>query len=249
MSVVVIGDRKVGKTSMVVNLHDPGTEHVRVVSNLSKYYDPETKEIAGTRSKQEEPLAINVRLPSGEKQIQVRWVDTPGEAWDDPAWRKTNASAWKDIEQEVSQSQGILLLLPPHRTMVQPEHLDENTDLDSLPLSEAWTRNLEEWLMFFEKSCHHVQHILVAIHKADLFCDVHAEAQKWHYHPTRGPLWFDYNTYIRKTYFSSSKVSSLIRAYSAQKSGTNLRFFVTTIKDSSLLELPWVYLGAFLASS
>ncbi|HBE20772.1 MAG TPA: hypothetical protein DEG17_01045 [Cyanobacteria bacterium UBA11149] len=246
MSVVVIGDRQVGKTSMVVSLHNPGTKHVKVLTNLSKYYNLGTGEITFTRQKEEETLVINVDLPAGERQIQVRWIDTPGEVWEDKEWRNTHAEAWQDIRKEVSQSQGILLLLPPHRSMIQSHLLDGETTPDNFPRPDAWVNNLESWLQFFRQNCVRVPHILISIHKADLFCHPDAEEKNWRYNPSKNPLWFEYNNYIRRTYFS--KADNIIREYNAQSNGTALRFFITTTKNLSLLEIPWVYLGAFIAN-
>lgn len=246
MSIVVIGDRQVGKTSMVINLHDPGTKHVKVLTDLNKYYNPETGLIAGTSRKEEETLLVNIDLPAGERQIQVRWIDTPGEAWDNKDWRNTNNAAWQDIRKEVSQSKAVLLLLPPNRNMVQNHLLDGETDPDNLPRPEAWANNLASWLQFFRQNCPRVQHILISIHKADLFCDIEAEEKKWRYEPLKGPLWFEYNNHIRETYFT--KVNNIIRDYNSQQPGTNVRFFITTIKNSSLLEIPWIYIGSYLAN-
>ncbi|MCL1470924.1 GTPase domain-containing protein [Argonema antarcticum] len=235
MSVVVIGDRAVGKTSMVIALHDPGTKHVKVLTDLKKYYDPDTGEAAGTSRKEEETLLVEVKLPGGERQIQVRWIDTPGEAWEkSKEWQETKLAAWQGIQTEVSQSQGVLLLLPPQRITTEEE----------LRRPDAWTNNLASWLQFFNQNCATVQHILISIHKADLFCDIQAEAQRWRYEQLKGLRWIEYNEYIRNTYFN--KADEIIREYNRQHS-TSLRFFITTIKNPSLLELPWIHLASYLA--
>ncbi|MCL1463929.1 hypothetical protein [Argonema galeatum] len=246
MSVVVIGDRLVGKTSMVIALHDPGTKHVKVLTDLKKYYDPDTGLIAGTSKKEEETLLVEVKLPGGERQIQVRWIDTNGEAWSNKEWRKIYPDAWQGIQTEVSQSQAVLLLLPPHRTMIQPHLLDVdgNSNPDDFARPDAWTNNLASWLQFFNQNCATVQHILISIHKADLFCDIQAEAQRWRYEQLKGLRWIEYNEYIRNTYFN--KADDIIREYNRQHS-TSLRFFITTIKNPSLLELPWIHLASYLA--
>ncbi|MFB2920759.1 hypothetical protein [Aerosakkonema funiforme] len=246
MSVVVIGDRQVGKTSMVIALHDPGTKHVQVLTDLKKYYNPDTGVIAGTSRKEEETLLVEVKLPGGERQIQVHWIDTPGEAWENKEWRKTHLDAWQDMQAKVSHSQAVLLLLPPQRTMIQPNLLDDKSKPDDFPRPDAWTNNLASWLQFFNQNCATVQHILISIHKADLFCDFQAEAKRWRYEQSKGMRWIEYNEYIRNTYFN--KADQLIREYNRQHS-TSLRFFITTIKNPSLLELPWIHLASYLAHS
>jgi len=252
MSVVVIGDRKVGKTSMVLALADPGTQNITVVnpepqSLVSEYSNPDTGEIAGTRRKEEVTLVINVDLPAGQRQIEVQWIDTPGEAWDSKDWRQTNNAAWQDIRKEVSQSQGVLLLLPPHRNMIQSHLLSSNDELDDFPRPDAWANNLTSWLNFFKTDCANVQYILISLHKADLCCNIESEEKKWRYNPLTNISWFEYNQYIRKTYFN--KVEKIVRNYNAKHPEISLRFFITTIKNPALLELPWVYLGSYMANT
>ncbi|MEW6498113.1 MAG: GTPase domain-containing protein [Cyanobacteriota bacterium] len=255
MSVIVIGDRSVGKTSMVVALADPGTDHITVVnpdseSFVARYLDKDKGTTAPTFQKKEETLLINVDLPAGERQIQVRWIDTPGEAFSNKDWRNDKPSAWQDIQKEVSQSQGVLLLVPPHRTLVQPHLLEEATepvDPDELQTSNAWVNRLKTWLEFLSKNCTRGQHILICIHKADLFCDIQAESKRWRYDHSRSRPWFDYNNHIRNTYFTAA--NEIIRQYNSRTTGSSLRFFITTTKNQSLLELPWIYLGAYIANA
>jgi len=256
MSVIIIGDRKTGKTSMVRALAEYG-KHVKIAGaqNLvQELYDPESKEIAGTAEVEERGLVIDVDMPAtGVRQIDVLWVDTPGEFWSNPQQRKDYVSAWQSLEAKVCSSKAVILLLPPYRSLIRrvlvdaaPSHLKP---LDELPTSEQWVNRLGWWLDFFEKKCSRVKHVLIGIHKADLFCDVHAEGERWRYRPDRGGAapWFEYNDYVLGAYFTAA--SKEIRKYKASEIGSRTNFFITTTENQDLLELPWLYLGPYIAYS
>jgi GTPase SAR1 family protein len=250
MSIVVIGDRGVGKTSMVVALAKLATKHVQVVSDaeslVARRFNIAENRIAGTAQMTLETLLMNVHLPSGIRQIQILWVDTPGEAFSNRDWKTKYPTAWQDIQQQISESKGVILLLPPYRDILQPQTLDERTVTDDLPTTKAWINRLENWLIFFQENCSHVEHILICIHRADTFCNIKTEGKKWRYEQSKPSLFYEYNTYIRKTYFTPAE--KLIREYH-RILYASLQFFITTTDNEQLLELPWIYLGAFLANS
>lgn len=257
MGVIVIGNRAVGKTSMVMSLAD-GTRHVSIVnpdpeSLRARRFNQGTGEVVGTSKVEEETLSVNVILPGGERQIQVRWIDTPGEAFSDRDWKNRFPEAWQDLENEISQSLGIILLLPPHRNLVQLQLLEEFDDtqsLDEFQTSSQWANMFKNWLNFLSKNCTRGQHVLVCLHKADLFCNFEEEGRKWRFDNSKSRLWFEYDNYIRHTYFSN--INSIIREFkeSHKRSSAipSIRFFITTVRKESLLELPWLYLGAYIAN-
>jgi signal recognition particle receptor subunit beta len=254
MSVVVIGDRSTGKTSMVRALAENG-RYVRVDgydSLVKELYNPVTKHIAGTDTVQERPLVMNIDMPAtGVRQIRVLWIDTPGEFWSNSQHRVDHSSAWQALEEKACSSRALILLLPPHQTLVQKERLNNAlTHLKpvvDLPNAEQWVNRLEWWLNFFAERCKGVKHILIAIHKADLFCDVKAESKRWEYKPEGGKSapWFEYSEYVLDTYFSVA--SKDIRKYKASEIGSRTHFFITTTEDQGLLELPWLFLGPYIA--
>ncbi|NJM73009.1 MAG: hypothetical protein HC862_24275 [Scytonema sp. RU_4_4] len=129
---------------------------------------------------------------------------------------------------------------------MQTQYLDERTVIDELPTTNAWLNRFKTWLEFLKQNCSQVEHILICIHRADTFCEIQVEGKKWHYHKLKTSLFYEYSTYIRKTYFLAAE--KLIRDYNASNRAT-LQFFITTTDNQSLLELPWIYLGAFLANS
>lgn len=250
MSIVVVGDRGAGKTSMVVALAKSRTNHVQIVSNaenlVTRRFNVAENRIAGTAHMTLETLLVNIHLSSGIRQVQVLWVDTPGEAFSNRDWKTKYPTAWQDIQQQINESKGLILLLPPHRDMVLLQNTDTRTMVDELPTTKAWVNRLENWLLFFQENCSQVEHILICIHRADTFCDIQNEGKKWRYEKSKTSLFYEYNTYVRKTYFTPAE--KLIRTYHPILR-TNLQFFITTIDNPYLLELPWIYLGAFLANS
>lgn len=249
MSVVVIGERGVGKTSMVVALAKQLGKNLLIEDAeavVARNSNIETGEIAPTSTMRIENLQINIALPAGEKQINVLWIDTPGEAFSDNDWKQKLPTAWQEIEQQIRESRGIILLIPPHRDLVHPNRLDNRTAIDDLPAFKAWRNSIENWLAFFKKNCYQVEHIAICIHRADTFCDTQHEGKKWRYENATYGFWLKYDDHIRKNYFAT--VQDLLREYNS-RSQVMLRLFITSIDQPSLLELPWIYLGTFIANT
>jgi len=253
MSVMVIGDRAVGKTSMIVALTDfRNSQNIKIVSPEYKTFasasgmDIETGMIAPTASTEETIFILDVNLPSGSSRlgIQMAVTDTPGEVWRE-VWRESFSYEWQEIRQSISQSRGILLLLPPYRSLVQEQLLDSISDRDMYPTATAWKNRFAKWLDFFREECHNVEHILICLNKADVFCDLELESNRWKYKPLGGNTWFEYNNYIYQTYFIVAR--DMIRQYHSQQIAPSLKFFITTIENRALLEIPWIYLNTYLA--
>lgn len=254
MSVIVIGEQAIGKTTTVVSLITHPTEHVEIINKDAaedKYLRlPDGRiETGGTTELRQEVLEMKVRLPSRIKEISVSWLDTPGEAFSTPQWRQENPVAWQDIEDKIRarDTQGIILLLPPHRGMVKQNY--QNTTNyprtpDTLPTPNTWITNLKGWLDLFKKNCHRHQHILICLHLADLVCDVKTEGSKWGYHYDRMNPWNEYNRHVKNKYFASA--IEPITQFSNLSDKPDPRFFITTIENKSLLELPWIYLASYL---
>jgi hypothetical protein len=247
-SVIIIGHRQVGKTTTIIALKTPGTCHVNIITDLSRYYNPETGQIAGTARREEDTLELKVELPSGKKQIFVNWIDTPGERWENlTEWQENHPDDWKATKKAVSESEAVFLIIPPYRSLIKPNFFNEYANpvidqLDNFPTLEQWKNNLKTWFDFFKQSCSQVRHILISIHKADFFCDIESEAEKWCACNYGQPLFFRYQSQIRQQYFN--QIDPLIRQYNNQANGQQVQFFVTTKNNKCLLEIPWLYLGS-----
>lgn len=253
MSVIVIGNRFVGKTSMVVTLAKEtlaqGMENVKIVTPdpqtiIQEYSNSETGEIAPTDRKSIEAMQLNIRLrsrPQG-RSVSVTWIDTPGEAWQ----LKEEWNGWSEIIKALHECKAVFLLLPPYRSHSKKADDQDLTILDK----DTWRSQLQNWLEFLRKHAaapdSKIQHLVIAAHKADLFChNLDDEEEKWRFNPEKRYAWTDHNTHIRNTYFSF--VDDIIREHNSSPPHITPQLFITTLKRPSLLELPWVYLGTYLA--
>ncbi|MBE9244669.1 hypothetical protein IQ223_08965 [Microcystis aeruginosa LEGE 00239] len=252
MNVIIIGNQKVGKTSMVVALAK-GTENVKVIPSgpggkIAKLSEYSIEKLGGTFQKEEEPLLLRINLPSGlEREVRVQWIDTPGEAWSKPAWQESNPEKYQDLVHTLGQSQAVLLLLPPYRYRIQSQEIEDTPEFEEILDPETWKKQLKERLTLLRSHCPSVQHILISIHKADLFHNLEEEKNTWQYNTNASFLWGKHDDHIRETYFSLA--DDIIREHNSQPPYLNPKFFVTSIHHPTLLELPWVYLGAYFANA
>jgi GTPase SAR1 family protein len=252
MNVIIIGNKSVGKTSMVITLAK-GTENVQVIPSgpggkIATLSNDSIETLAGTSQKEEESLLLRINLPSGpEREVRVRWIDTPGEAWSKPAWQQSNPEKYQDLVHTLGQSQAVLLLLPPYRYRSRTQEIEDTPEFEEILDPETWKKQLKERLTLLRSHCPSVQHILISIHKADLFHNLEEEKNTWQYNTNASFLWGKHDTHIRETYFSLA--DDIIREHNSQPPYLNPKFFVTTIHYPTLLELPWVYLGVYFANA
>lgn len=255
MSIVVIGDRATGKTSMVRALAENG-KYVQIADGqilARDLYNPDTKKIAGTDQLNTRTLKMEVDLPAtGARQLNILWIDTPGEFWSNPQLRRDFPSAWQAMEDKVKQSKAVILILPPHQSLVSstrinlaPDYL-QPTAMNPLPNADQWVNGLQNWFDFLQQNCQRVKHIIIALHKADLFCDVESEGKTWGYKPDRGGAapWYEYSDHVVDAYFGVA--NQVIRKYKSTEIGSRTNFFITTTENQELLELPWLYLAPYL---
>ncbi len=245
MSIVVIGDRRVGKTSMLMALASKSAMNLSVNDTevVAKLSDFNLGEIADTANMNLERLQINIQLPIGLKQINTHWIDIPSELFFISDRKQQLPTEWQKIEQQIRESQAILLLIPPHRDLVHPNFIESKTVIDSFPSFLVWRNRLQYWLKFLKNNCYKVNHIAICLHKADTFCDIQVEGTRWSYYKGIPNFrWHEYNSYVLQKYFVN--VKDLIREYNSHSLG-NLQFFITSVKQPSLLELPWIYLAIY----
>ena len=246
MSVIVIGDRAVGKTHMALTLakKDEGLR-VKIVDPSYKALREElqsidTGEMVPTRKMIKREVKLEVEL-NHRKIIKSFWVDTPGEWWE-TEWQRDHYTAWNDFKQKIGQNIGIILLLPPYQEIVSKLLLKKASpvmtlDREQLMNREKWCNNLEDWLKFFNKHCSRVDNIAICLHKADLFCEsLEDEARKTEGNPV------DRQTQVRNGYFAVAK--EVINRNNRE--ARPFQFFVTSISHRTLLEAPWLYLSPYI---
>lgn len=248
MGVVYIGDRATGKTHLAMELANPQNNCVKVSSPDYEYlrsllFDEglgETKTTDSRFSMTERYLDIQVRLPTGFRQVIVDWVDTPGEIWR-KTWQSDNPEEWKKFVEAARKSEGFLLIVPPYREIVK-----RDVDAEQFMTQQQWCNRFNRWVEFFKQECPKARHIVICLNKADLFCDLAQEALKLSYQPNGSQMnWQQRHNYVFSRYFRP--VHSQIEQINKSVSGLAVRCFITSIYNRSLLELPWLYLGSFLA--
>ncbi|MGK7956579.1 MAG: GTPase domain-containing protein [Crocosphaera sp.] len=253
--VIVIGDRAVGKSSMLIGLAK-GTENITLIEPDAQNYmmrksNIDTGIVPGTFRMEEEFWSLSVSLPSGYKELtrQLNVIDTPGEAWSFPNWRERNPRPWQDIRQRVANSEGIIILLNPYRSIIQPNLTDDDywNQIERFPTHKQWANQIQAWLDYLKRECRETQHIGFCINKADLFCNVERISQRYRYHSSSGTFWATYSNFVYQTYFIPAH--SLIKKYNRQPNVPRLQYFITSMQNPRLLELPWLYMMPYLSHS
>ena len=233
-----------------MELANPKSNYVKVTepdySELkSILYDEviqDTRPTDSDKSIYDRYLEIQVELPTGFKDITLNWLDTPGEIWR-KSWQNNNQSEWQKFLDSITQSEGILLIVPPYREIIKKS---PTVDPDDFITKEQWCKRFNRWVDFFSRDCSKARHILICLNKADLFCNLDKEASKLAYIPYRSPMnWQQRDQYVFQKYFRP--VHSQINLLNRSIEGLSVRCFITSIYNRYLLELPWIYLGSFLA--
>lgn len=244
MSVVVIGDRAVGKTSMKCALakNQDGCvqfteeDRNRIKEQYPGYFNDEYQ-LPRTKSIDENPYTLRVRMRGGERLIQTQWADTPGEAWETLEWREKNLSQWDTICQKVKEYEAIMLLLSPWKGLI-----GNSIDDEDIRDSQDWTNRVIWWLKTLKEYCNNDQYIMICLNKADLFCDIKDKAREYPNTPT-ADFWLEYSNEVRQRYFQT--VEKEICSF--RRPGNPIKFFLTTQDNRTLLELPWMYIAPHLA--
>lgn len=248
MGVVYIGDRAAGKTHLAMELANPQNDCVKISSpdyeNLrTLLFNEELGETRQTEADNpvyERYLDIQVRLPTGFRHIVADWIDTPGEIWR-KTWQSDNPEKWKEFVEASRKSEGILLIVPPYREILKPD-----INPEEFMTKQQWVNRFNRWVEFFRQECPKARHIVICLNKADLFCDLAQESIKLSYQPNGSQMnWQQRHNYVFNRYFRP--VQPQIEQINKSVSGLAVRCFITSIYNRSLLELPWLYLGSFLA--
>jgi len=200
-----------------------------------------TKATDSTKGVHNRYMEIQATLPTGNKQIIIDWLDTTGEIWR-KSWQEENPQEWQRFMDSIRTSEGVILILPPYREM-----LEMHSKKDEYPLLGQWTTRFNRWVEFFRNDCPNLKHILICLNKADLFCQsIDREASKLAYKPHNSAMnWQQRHAYVCNQYFRP--VMPNIEEINRSIRGLSVRCFITSVHERSLLELPWLYLASFLA--
>ncbi|MDH6106612.1 hypothetical protein NWP22_12155 [Anabaenopsis tanganyikae CS-531] len=250
MGVVYIGDRAAGKTHLALELSNPKTEYVKVTSqDYQTLQGMLMDEQGGTRPTNlqqpiyNRPLDVEVRLPTGNKSVSVDWIDTPGEVWR-KSWQCDNQMEWQKILDTISKSEGIFLILPPHRGMT----FNMGVNADEFMTQEQWCNRFDRWVDFFRYECPKLRHLVICLNKADLFCNLPQEAKQLSYSPNGTQMnWQQRHMHVVQRYFRP--IQTQLQQINQSLNRVSVRCFITSIHNRSVLELPWIYMGSFLAKS
>lgn len=237
MGVIYIGDRSAGKTHLATELANPNNYYVRVNSS---YFNSKPLPTDAQNSLYNKTIELQIQLPSGNKQLILDWIDTPGEIWR-KHWQNDKQSEWQNFLNTLKQTEGIILVLPPYRQIITAQNINR----DDFITEQQWCNRFNRWVNFFRYECTNIRHLLLCLNKADLFCDYSLEGQKLGYLPYNSPLnWQQRNSYVMQKYFRP--IAPQIQQLNQSISGLSVRCFITSIYNRNLLELPWIYLGSFL---
>ena len=247
MGVVYVGDRAVGKTHLALELANPEGNYVQVSLPDRDYHNLKAKILnldgtaKPTQTIERRPIEVQVRLSAGVSQIPVDWIDSPGEIFR-RSWQSEHGEEWHQFKELVGKSEGIILLVPPYREILQP-----TVNQEEFITQQQWCNRFDRWAEFFCYDCPQARRIAICLNKADLIdCNLELEASKLTYLPHGSAMnWLQRHNYVLNNYFQPIK--SQIEQINKSRSGLSVRCFITTIYNRNLLELPWLYLGSYLA--
>jgi len=252
-----MGDRAIGKTSMLVALADTSAAQiVKMVKPEPEVFrktrtDPQTGRAAPTDRNIEELVVLSVDLPAATYSLPFRCLDTPGETWENPNYQITAPDKWREMIDIASNTIYALVFMPPPRTMVKQELVVSDPshknylNIDTLPNREQWLTQFDSKLGFLSENCTNLKYILLCLHKADACCDVNQVGSEWSYDPRTGNNWnwTHYNDFVQLNYLRYT--SKILRQYT--RGTPQVRTFLTSTNNRSMLELPWIYLATQMA--
>ena len=247
MGVVYIGDRAVGKTHLALELANPQGDYVQVSLVNQNYQNLQANLLnldgtaKPTQSIEKRSLDVKVRLSTGISKIPVDWIDSPGELFR-RSWQSEHINEWQDFKEIVGKSEGIFLIVPPYREILQ-SHINQENYITQ----QQWCNRFNRWTEFFIYDCPQARRIVICLNKADLInCNLEQEIAKLAYLPHGSTMnWLQRHNYVVNRYFLPLKQQ--LEQINSSRSGLSVRCFITSIYHRSLLELPWIYLASYLA--
>ena len=266
-SVMFIGDRGVGKTTLAVELANPKFEsrRVKITSHsyqqlMDEYYKPVTEfnedgqpekfwQAIATPEEKNQQLNIQVTLPSQlVSTFSLRWLDTPGELLSSsPHNLATDDFDFSHkIIKSLETARGIIFVLTPHRNLVDPKRLrkiqEPIRDPDRIfPPYDKWVKQFRNYLNALEKHATAQHQILFCLNMADLFCEPKDLVKDLGLMSTDAKFMHIQDIIVNR-FLPSER--PLIDQYHRRTRGNILNFCVTSKYNRSLLEFPWTYLAS-----
>jgi hypothetical protein len=148
---------------------------------------------------------------------------------------------WQETLNKIQTADAVLVILEPYREIINPE----KDNLDHFITRQQWIKKFEKWVDFLLKECSQVSHLLICLNKVDL-CPINLteEAKKLAYDPHYQYLnWQEKDSYVYHRYFTP--VQSQIQRLNQHRENA-ARFFVTSIYQRDLLELPLIYISSYV---
>ena len=116
MTVSYIGDREVGKTHLALELANPQSNHIKIISpeysilKTMLYNELQGRTVPTNDTLQIRQLQIQIDLPSARRNLDIDWLDSSGENWRE-SWRRQNQDKWQIFLDTLRKSEGIILVL------------------------------------------------------------------------------------------------------------------------------------------
>lgn len=244
MSVIVMGDQAVGKTTLMLELAKSNRGDVQVIK--PSYEDLERFTIGGqvmpTDSINSITMQLLVNLSGKFKEIKVDWIDSPGEAWraEDSRWRKANPQDWNFLSTSLHDAKFLMIVMAPYRELLN-ENLVGNDRLSIQDIrfrkKTQWKNRFQEWIYFLEKNARNNQYVIFCLNMADLFCDVQQISDALQ--REKSINWMQHKINVLTIF---DNVRELIYRFEKNRI-VKTQVFITTYKARPLLELPWLYMG------
>lgn len=244
MSVIVMGDQAVGKTTLMLELAKSNRGNVQVID--PSYDDLEQFTIDGqvmpTDSINNIPMELRVNLSGNIKEIKVNLIDSPGEAWraEDSRWRKAHPQDWSFLLTTLHNAKFLMIVMAPYRELLK-ENLVGNDGLNIQDIrfrkQTQWKNRFQEWINFLENNARNNQYVIFCLNMADLFCNVQQISEVLQ--REKSINWIQHKTNVLPIF---DNVRELIYRFE-QNRIVKTQVFITTYKARPLLELPWLYIG------
>jgi hypothetical protein len=249
MSVLVVGDQGVGKTTLILELARVSGAAVEVVSPA--FSELQTRFTASnvilpTKVIDITELEFRVNLQGITKSFKVNWIDAPGEVWrPNSPWIKTYPSEWQSLEENLKTARAIVIILAPHRERLQNSLLSQAGGITRqdprFRTRQQWQLRFKEWLIFLYDNCRDTNLIVFCLNFADLFTPISSYSQELSQQIKDG--WFKYKQWIIQKHFS--EIIEFIDRFDSHRA-IPCQLFITTYLNRPLLEAPWLYLGTYL---